>query len=157
MEFFVNVRCVVPEGRLFCRFLYFFLLTNFVFWDISLVEWKISSLRNRCQSSCHLQMDPTIKRGIEGIGQIVDGAIRVLFAQFLIQSAGSWGSHFVWSIIKDLLSLLSISTTALFEFLDWKAASLNFTSQKYEWNLFFEILNGPIFDNWRNIDNWYHE
>ena len=130
MEFFVNVRCVVPEGRLFCRLLYFFLLTNFVFWDISLVEWKISSLRNRCQSSCHLQMDPTIKRGIEGIGQIVDGAIRVLFAQFLIQSAGSWGSHFVWSIIKKKHqgpSLLS------FPF------HLTFLIQINQWNLSFSF------------------
>ena len=131
MEFFVMY---VPEGLFFCRlFLYFFLLTNFIFWDISLVEWKISSLRNRCQLSCRLQMDPTIKTGIEGIRQIVDGAILLLFAQFLIES-GSWRrSHFVWSIIKDFFlpfSFLLGNQCRLLHCLDFLIGA-NFQSLKY--------------------------
>ena len=149
MEFFVMY---VPEGLFFCGlFLYFFLLTNFIFWDISLVEWKISSLRNRCQPSCRLQMDPTIKTGIEGIRQIVDGAILLLFAQFLIES-GSWRrSHFVWSIIKDFFlpfSFLLENQCRLLHCLDF-LIGVNFQSLKYFEKLMFIWVSGCF--QWKTL------
>ena len=124
-----------------------------------MVEWKISSLRNRCQPSCCLQMDPSIKTGIEGVGQIVDGAILVLFAQFLIES-GSWGrSHFVWSIIKDfsflspffwdicivwipwLMQTLQFKYISFsFDFFHWKLKTFHFSMKNFEVQFMNSIL-----------------